>query len=150
VSGQLHSPAALPPGEKAPGTHWIGGCVNPRAGLDDVGKRKFLTLPGLELRPFGRPAHSQSLYRLLQRYSYVPMKSLVGQEAWCVWTSFLPAYNDRAALEACLAEPPAGSFRLFILNVSCVQPEIDRPVTRYGSLFRLHEQAHLLHDKRLT
>jgi hypothetical protein len=26
-------------------------------------KRNFLTLPGLELRPLGRPAHSQSLYR---------------------------------------------------------------------------------------
>jgi hypothetical protein len=38
--------------------------VNPRAGLDDVEKSKFLTLPGLELRPLGRPARSQSLYRL--------------------------------------------------------------------------------------
>jgi hypothetical protein len=27
-------------------------------------KRKFLTLPRLELRPLGRPARSQSLYRL--------------------------------------------------------------------------------------
>jgi hypothetical protein len=26
--------------------------------------RKFLTLPGLKLRPHGRPAHSQSLHRL--------------------------------------------------------------------------------------
>jgi hypothetical protein len=38
--------------------------VDPRAGLDDVEKRKFLTLPGLELQPLSRPAHSQSLYRL--------------------------------------------------------------------------------------
>jgi hypothetical protein len=38
--------------------------VDLRAGLDDVEKRKFLTLPGLELRPFGGPARSQSLYRL--------------------------------------------------------------------------------------
>jgi hypothetical protein len=38
--------------------------VEPRAGLDDVEKRKFLTLLGLELRPLGRPARSQSLYRL--------------------------------------------------------------------------------------
>jgi hypothetical protein len=30
--------------------------VDPRADLDDVVKRKFLTLPGLELRPLGRPA----------------------------------------------------------------------------------------------
>jgi hypothetical protein len=36
-------------GERAPGTHWIGGWVDPRAGLDDVEKRKFVTLPGLEL-----------------------------------------------------------------------------------------------------
>jgi hypothetical protein len=42
----------------APGTHWIGDWVDTRTGLDDVEKRKFLTLPGLELRPLGRPAHS--------------------------------------------------------------------------------------------
>jgi hypothetical protein len=30
-----------------------------------VEKRKFLPPPGLELRPLGRPARSQSLYRLL-------------------------------------------------------------------------------------
>jgi hypothetical protein len=35
-----------------------------RAGLDDVEWRKFLTLPGLELRPLGRPVRSQSIYRL--------------------------------------------------------------------------------------
>jgi hypothetical protein len=29
------------PGERAPGTHWIGGWVNPRAGLDDMEKYKF-------------------------------------------------------------------------------------------------------------
>jgi hypothetical protein len=38
--------------------------VAPRAGLDDLEKRKFLPPPGLELRPLGRPARSQSLYRL--------------------------------------------------------------------------------------
>jgi hypothetical protein len=38
--------------------------VDPRVGLEDVEKRKFLILPGLELRPLGRPARSQSLYRL--------------------------------------------------------------------------------------
>jgi hypothetical protein len=64
MGGQLYAPAALPPGKNA-GTHCIGSWVNPRAGLD-VEKRKFLTLPGLERQPFGRPARSQSLYR--QRY----------------------------------------------------------------------------------
>jgi hypothetical protein len=38
--------------------------MDPRGGLDDVGKRKTLTLSGLELRRFGRPDSSQSLYRL--------------------------------------------------------------------------------------
>jgi hypothetical protein len=40
-----------PPGKRSPGTHWIGGWVDLRAGLDDLEKRKFLTLPGLELQP---------------------------------------------------------------------------------------------------
>jgi hypothetical protein len=64
-------PSHFTPGEKAPGTHWIGGWLNPRVGLDDVEKRKFLTLLGLELRTFRRPARSQSLYRLLYPGSYV-------------------------------------------------------------------------------
>jgi hypothetical protein len=32
--------------------------VDLRAGLDDLEKRKFFTLPGFELRPLGRPARS--------------------------------------------------------------------------------------------
>jgi hypothetical protein len=39
------------PRGKSPGTHWIGGWVDPTAGLDDVEKRNFLTLLGLELDP---------------------------------------------------------------------------------------------------
>jgi hypothetical protein len=38
--------------------------MDPRAGLDDVEKSKFLTVMGLELRSLGRPASSQSLCRL--------------------------------------------------------------------------------------
>jgi hypothetical protein len=41
------------PGEIAPGTHWIGGWVGPRTGLDDVEKTKILPLSGLELRTLG-------------------------------------------------------------------------------------------------
>jgi hypothetical protein len=61
-------PGRFTPGERAPGTHWIGGWVGPRASLDDMEERKFLTLRGLELRSHGRLARSQSLYRL--RYIY--------------------------------------------------------------------------------
>jgi hypothetical protein len=46
------------PGKDPPGIHWIGGWVGPRVGLDAVEKRKFLTLPGLQLRTLRRPARS--------------------------------------------------------------------------------------------
>jgi hypothetical protein len=49
-------------GERATGTHWIRGWVDPGASMDDVEKRKFLTQPGLELQPIGRAARSLSLY----------------------------------------------------------------------------------------
>jgi hypothetical protein len=58
----------LPPppgGGGSPQRSCIGGWVGLRIGLDDVGKRTVLTLSGLELRPLGRPAHSQSLCQLL-------------------------------------------------------------------------------------
>jgi hypothetical protein len=45
------TPRPLYRGERAPDTHWIGGWVDPRVGLDEIEKWKFLTLPGLELRP---------------------------------------------------------------------------------------------------
>jgi hypothetical protein len=57
-------PRPLYPSERAPRTHWIWGWVDPRACLDDVEKRKFLTLPGHELWPLGRSACSQSVYQL--------------------------------------------------------------------------------------
>jgi hypothetical protein len=49
----------------------LGG---PQSGLDDVEKRKFLTLPGLELRHLGHLARTQSLYRL--RYPGSPINWL--------------------------------------------------------------------------
>jgi hypothetical protein len=45
-------------GERDLVTHWTGGWADPRAGLDEVEKREFLTLPGLELRPLRRPFRS--------------------------------------------------------------------------------------------
>jgi hypothetical protein len=49
--------------------------VGPRAGVDDVEKRKFLSIPGPELRPLDRLARSQSLYRL--RYPGSPTVSRI-------------------------------------------------------------------------
>jgi hypothetical protein len=36
--------------------------VGPRVSLGSVEKRKFLTLPGLEIRPLGRPAMSYFMF----------------------------------------------------------------------------------------
>jgi hypothetical protein len=38
--------------------------VGPKASLDDLGMRKFLTVPEHKLQPLSFPAYSQSLYRL--------------------------------------------------------------------------------------
>jgi hypothetical protein len=36
--GSASRPDRFAPGERAPSTHWIGGWVDPRAGLDNVEK----------------------------------------------------------------------------------------------------------------
>jgi hypothetical protein len=64
-------PTRFIPGERALGTHCIGVWVDPRVGLDDTEKGKFLTSAGLELRPLGHPARSQSVYRLSYPGSYM-------------------------------------------------------------------------------
>jgi hypothetical protein len=67
VSGQRHAPVALYPRGKDPGTHWIGGWVGPRAGLDAGARRKILC-PCRGSNP-DRPARSQTLYWLSYRGS---------------------------------------------------------------------------------
>jgi hypothetical protein len=47
-------PGRFTPGERDPGTHWMGGWVGRRTGPADVEKRKFFTPLGLELRPICR------------------------------------------------------------------------------------------------
>jgi hypothetical protein len=71
LTSSTSRPGRFTPEERIPSTHCIGGWVGPRAGPDDVKKTKFLTLPGLELRPLGLPARSQSLYRLRYPDSFV-------------------------------------------------------------------------------
>jgi hypothetical protein len=111
VSGQLNTPAALPPGDIAPGIHWIGGWVDPRAGLEDVGKKKFLTLPGLELRTLGRPARSQSLYRLRYPASRMFQFESIIKVSQCVILSFT---------HLSLFLPPTPKFSSLFPNASVV------------------------------
>jgi hypothetical protein len=57
VSCQIYAPAAITPGKRVPGTHWMGGLVDSRAGLDAMEKSKnVLLLPESNLgRPDRRP-----------------------------------------------------------------------------------------------
>jgi hypothetical protein len=59
--------SASRPGHFTRGTHWIGGWVEVGRYREEI----ILTLPGLELRPLGSPARSQSLYWLRYPGSYV-------------------------------------------------------------------------------
>jgi hypothetical protein len=93
--GQLHAPAALPPEERTPGTHWIGGWVNPKAGPDDMQKWKFSTLPWREVRPSVRPARSQLLYRQSHSDSCNSIES-AGNEAAGT------AYNESQYTNSCI------------------------------------------------
>jgi hypothetical protein len=56
VRGQLHGMAALFPGKEAPGTHWIGGWMDPSASVDAMVKKK-ISASCQELKP-RRPARS--------------------------------------------------------------------------------------------
>jgi hypothetical protein len=75
-------PGCFTPEQRAPAVHWIEGWVGAETSLDDIARRKILPLRGLELRPLGRPARSQSLYLLLINYClfifiYLFMRNLV-------------------------------------------------------------------------
>jgi hypothetical protein len=60
MSVQFYAPAALPT-ERVPGTHWIGGWVDPRAVLDAVVKKKI---------PSPRRESNPDLQPVAQRYTY--------------------------------------------------------------------------------
>jgi hypothetical protein len=70
VGGQCHASAALPPG-KVPGTHCIGCCIGPRAGLDGFGKSR----PPPEFDP-------QTVQPVASPYTYWAIPAHIGGETW--------------------------------------------------------------------
>jgi hypothetical protein len=77
------------PSERTPGTHWIGGWVGPRAGLDAVAKReKFLAPAGnrILIAPIVQPV-AWSLYRLSYPRSLITdvCTSKYSERMECIW-----------------------------------------------------------------
>jgi len=54
--------SASRPGRFTPGTHWIGGWVDPSTCTDAVGREKSPPLPGIESRPSDpEPSHYEGV-----------------------------------------------------------------------------------------
>jgi hypothetical protein len=105
-------PCLFSPGENVFGTNLIGGWMCLRAGLDDMEKWKFLTLPRIELWPVDRPAHSQSLHRLQYLGSNLQLqkcKFLNENMTWkaniiiCIWSVHCLWGKWSSAIEKLLA-----------------------------------------------
>jgi hypothetical protein len=60
-------PGRFIPEERAHSTHYIGGWVGFRTGLDDVERRKILLLPRFELRPLCHPVTVPTVLSRLSR-----------------------------------------------------------------------------------
>jgi ribosomal protein S16 len=76
VGGQLHAPDYLPPG-KEPRYQFDRRLGGPQGRSAQRGEEENLDPTELKLRPLGRPARSQSLYRL--RYPGSPRHQKAGQ-----------------------------------------------------------------------
>jgi hypothetical protein len=88
VDGQLHAPAALPPG-KRPSTHCTGGLVGPRAGLEGAENLtltfdpRTVQLVASRYTHWAIPAHALlSSYRISSSYTVLVPKG---------WTQLLAA-----------------------------------------------------------
>jgi hypothetical protein len=71
MSGQLHAPAVLSPVPIRLEAVWV-----PEPVWTTWKKGKFLSLPGLELRPLGRPASSQCIAGPYGYYVFITVVSV--------------------------------------------------------------------------
>jgi mannosyltransferase OCH1-like enzyme len=115
----------LYPWERGSGTHWIGGWVGPRTGLDTVSKRKVPT--GIEPSNPDHPARIQSLYRLptliyQDMISLIVFPSEVHVCLWVLWCGNVVTFY----LRICVPLPHKGVYTFSDWNKDIL---INRTVT---------------------
>jgi hypothetical protein len=83
------------PRERSPGTHWIGGCLGPRAVLDAVVKKKFPA--AARTRTPDHSARSPALYHWASPALSTSFKRTIVKQrdrdtsSWiCSWRSYIP------------------------------------------------------------
>jgi len=87
VSGQLSCTGHFTPRERAPTTHWIGGWVGLRVGLDAVEKSN-IPLACRESNT-GRPARGLVLCWLIYLWT-VPLWLCTDRLVFCVFVTYAP------------------------------------------------------------
>jgi hypothetical protein len=69
----VSGPGRFTPGDTAPGTHWIGGWVHPKASLDVAEIKKMFTPAGVRtpvIWPTAIPTEHSYIYNLVQMICY--------------------------------------------------------------------------------
>jgi hypothetical protein len=79
VSSQIHTPTGFSPRETTPGTHWLGGWLDLRAGLDTEARGKILCLCQ-GLNP-GRSVCSQT-QKVIELHSLPPHSLRLRSKRW--------------------------------------------------------------------
>jgi hypothetical protein len=131
--GQLHAPAALPPGERAPRTHRIGGWVDPTA---DVEKRK-ISYPCRESNPSRKARSPFPTPRLLSN-KWIYNKSDIAPHKFTRFLSFrstLAHVNVNIHDFAVLLTTSTQIFGKFIKDTTAFFP-----FTTRRSLFSIHHE----------
>jgi hypothetical protein len=88
MGGQLHITDALPLGNELSRTHWTGGWVGLRAGVDDMEKRKYLALLGLKLQTLSgffklhNPPRCNMVPWLTDHQTEIGNRKIPGSKVW--------------------------------------------------------------------
>jgi hypothetical protein len=119
-------PIHITPLQKSPRYPLYRRLVDSTAGLDDMRKWKFLTLPRLELWLLGHSAHSQSLYWLCYQGCYIFLFLCFTQFIFLsfhLFLSFLPLYPLGAPGSRSLI--PSHTFLIWPYDFSTTIPSLN-------------------------